>query len=45
VGGNAPVARDPWRSAPAARPRTEYWDVETASWRSRGPLPRPATND
>ncbi len=36
---------EPWRSAGGARPRTEYWDVETASWRSRGPLPRPATND
>jgi hypothetical protein len=49
TGGDAPVARspwpEPWRSAGAARPRTEYWDVETASWRSRDPLPRPATGD
>jgi hypothetical protein len=34
-----PTAPDPWRSAGGARPLTEYWDVETASWRSRGPLP------
>jgi hypothetical protein len=36
-----PAARypwpEPWRSARGARPRTEYWDVATASWRSRGP--------
>jgi hypothetical protein len=36
---------EPWRSAGGARPRTEYWDVATASWRSRGPLPRPAPGD
>ncbi len=30
---------EPWRSSRAARPRTEFWDVETASWRSRGPVP------
>ena len=45
TGGNAPGARypwpEPWGSARGARPRTEFWDVETASWRSRGPLPRP----
>ena len=29
---------EPWRSSRAARPRNEYWDVETASWRSRGPV-------
>ena len=28
---------EPWRSARGARPRTEYWDVATASWHSRGP--------
>ena len=32
---------EPWGSFRGARPRTEYWDVATASWRSRGPLPRP----
>ena len=45
----APVARypwpEPWRSFRGARPRTEYWDVVTASWRSRGPLPRPRPGD
>jgi hypothetical protein len=24
----------------AARPRSEYWDVATASWHSRAPYPR-----
>jgi hypothetical protein len=28
---------EPWRSSPGARSRTEYWDVTTASWHSRGP--------
>ena len=28
---------EPWRSSLGARPRTEYWDVATASWHSRGP--------
>jgi hypothetical protein len=32
---------EPGRSALGVRPSTEYWDVETASWRSREPLPRP----
>jgi hypothetical protein len=36
-----PAARypwpEPWRSARGARPRTEFWDVATATWRSRGP--------
>jgi hypothetical protein len=40
-----PAARypwpEPWGSFRGARPRTEYWDVATASWHSRGPLPRP----
>jgi hypothetical protein len=48
--GDAPVTArypwpEPWRSTRGSRPRTEYWDVATASWRSRDPLPRPATND
>jgi len=30
---------EPWRHSRAARPRSEFWDVETASWRSRGPYP------
>jgi hypothetical protein len=28
---------EPWRSAGGARPRSEYWDVATATWHSRGP--------
>jgi hypothetical protein len=31
---------EPWGSYRGARPRSEYWDVETATWRSRGPYPR-----
>jgi len=30
---------EPWRHARGARPRSEYWDVTTATWRSRGPSP------
>ena len=44
-----PAARypwpEPWRSARGARPRSEYWDVATAGWRSRGPAPRPSPED
>jgi hypothetical protein len=50
TGGNAPAAArhpwpEPWRSAGGRRPRTEYWDVGTASWRSCGPPPPPAADD
>ena len=31
---------EPWGSARGARPRSEYWDVATASWHSRGPYPQ-----
>jgi hypothetical protein len=31
---------EPWGSFRGARPRSEYWDVVTASWHSRGPYPR-----
>ena len=31
---------EPWGSARGARPRSEYWDVATASWHSRGPDPK-----
>ncbi len=31
---------EPWRHSRGARPRTEYWDVTTASWHSRGPQQR-----
>jgi hypothetical protein len=30
----------PWRYSRAARPRSEFWDVTTASWHSRGPYPQ-----
>jgi hypothetical protein len=30
---------EPWRHSRAARPRSEFWNVETASWHSRGPYP------
>jgi hypothetical protein len=30
---------EPWRHSRVAHPRSEFWDVETASWRSRGPIP------
>lgn len=36
---------EPWRFSRGARPRTEYWDVATASWHSRGPLPRSGQRD
>ena len=28
---------EPGRRTAGARPSTDYWDVTTASWRSRGP--------
>jgi len=31
---------EPWRYSRAARPRSEFWDVTTASRHSRGPYPR-----
>ena len=30
---------EPWRYSRGARPRSEFWDVATASWHSRGPYP------
>ena len=36
---------EPWRSFRGSQPRTEFWDVATASWHSRGPFPRPRTGD
>ncbi|TFV88600.1 hypothetical protein [Blastococcus sp. CT_GayMR16] len=32
---------EPWHYSRGARPRSEYWDVATASWRSRGPVVPP----
>ena len=34
---------EPWRHSRAARPRSEFWDVTTASWHSRGPYPDRST--
>jgi hypothetical protein len=28
---------EPWHTSRGARPRSEYWDVATAGWHSRGP--------
>jgi hypothetical protein len=36
---------EPWGSSRVAGPRTEFWDVTTASWRSRGPVPPRPTAD
>ncbi len=36
---------EPWGTNRGARPRTEFWDVETASWRSRGPVADPKPVD
>jgi hypothetical protein len=30
---------EPWHYSRGARPRSEFWDVATASWHSRGPYP------
>jgi hypothetical protein len=38
TGASAPWSA-PRRPALGARPRTQYWDVATASWRSSGPQP------
>jgi hypothetical protein len=32
-------------AAKPLRPRTEYWDFRTASWRSQGALPRPRAGE
>jgi hypothetical protein len=29
---------EPWHRSRGALPRSEYWDVATASWHSRGPV-------
>ena len=31
--------REPWQYSRAERPRSEFWDVRTASWRSAAPHP------
>jgi hypothetical protein len=32
---------EPWHYSRGARPRSEFWDVATASWHSRGPVVPP----
>jgi hypothetical protein len=32
---------EPWHYSRAARPRSEYWDVASAGWHSRGPVVPP----
>ena len=32
---------EPWHASRGARPRSEFWDVATAGWHSRGPLVPP----
>jgi hypothetical protein len=39
TGGKLPWP-EPWRHSRAERPRSEFWDVRTASWHSAGPYPR-----
>ena len=36
---------EPWHYSRGARPRSEYWDVATASWHSRGPIVPPRQQD
>ena len=31
---------EPWHHSRAERPRSEFWDVRTASWHSARPYPR-----
>jgi hypothetical protein len=35
---------EPWHHSRGARPRSEFWDVATASWHSRGPYPDRSSN-
>jgi hypothetical protein len=37
----ATLARDADRPPRRSRPRSEYWDHLTASWRTAGPIPAP----
>jgi hypothetical protein len=41
----AAPAPDDKRPPRRSRPRTQYWDYETASWRSGGPIPVPRRGD
>ena len=44
-----PAARypwpEPWGSFRGNPQRTEFWDVATATWHSRGPRPHPRSGD
>ncbi len=42
--GQAPWP-EPWLPTRGTRPRSEYWDVETARWTSRSPVPVPRGAD
>jgi hypothetical protein len=44
AGGEFPWP-EPWHYSRGARPRSEFWDVATASWRSRGPVVAPRPGD
>jgi hypothetical protein len=37
----ATLAREDVRPPRRVRPRSEYWDYLTASWRTAGPIPVP----
>ncbi len=36
---------DSWSPGRAVRPSSEYWDVETARWTRRAPVPSPRRGD
>ena len=36
---------DPWLFPRGSRPRSEYWDVETARWTTRPVVPGPRQGD
>jgi hypothetical protein len=36
---------EPWLFSRGTRPRTEYWDAETATWTSRYRVPAPLPGD
>lgn len=37
--------REPGQFAPGTRPRSQYWDVATARWVTRSPVPSPRRGD
>ena len=42
---SASPAREPGQSRRRTRPRSQYWDVATATWRTAGPIPDPRRGD